>query len=130
MYFKNLSSSFIAIFSLVVKGDFKIINFLLALDRVGNALCGGHYRYTVSGRVGYFALKKANYYWRFLRWVIDNTFHPIEGADHCHRAYLYERGTKYQRGHDIALFFLSFVVIGACLLMAPAFYLARLFKAV
>lgn len=119
MYKNNLWRAVLALFQ-----SSSLYLFLLNLDRLGNALCGGHYRFTVSGRVGYFARRKSKY-WRFLQWVIDQTFYPIDGKRHCFKAYVWEKWVRdnhpknrYRRGNDVALFLLSLLVLIACALLA------------
>lgn len=125
MYKKNLWLATLAVFS-----SFSIINFFLNIDRLGNALCSGDYRTTISGRVGYFALVKKNRYWLVLQKIIDTAFYPIEGRKHCLRAYQWERGKglSHRRGSDIALGLLSLLVIAACLILIPLIWAYSMVK--
>ena len=91
----------------------------LNIDRLGNALTGGHYHTTISARVGRFELLSSNPYWGFLAKVIDWTFKPIEGDRHCYRAFVFEGDKPYRRSSDIALAALGILVIAACLILAP-----------
>ena len=110
-----------------------LITFLLNLDRIGNALAGGHYGYAVSGRVGHFANVKGNPYWKLLAKIIDYTFKPVDGVGHCENARRWELSqgvVRYRRSSDIALAVLSILVIAACILLIPiiriyALYLKR-----
>lgn len=108
---------------------YSLRDFLIALDRVGNALTGGNHTATVSGRVGYFSKHKRNPYWAFLEWVIDSTFYPIEGKGHCAITLEWEKGKNidYDRGNDLGLALLSILVIAACLILAPIIYIISLF---
>lgn len=101
---------------------FLLVIILLQIDRIGNALCGGDHRATVSGRVGYFAQTKNNTYWLALEWLINKTFEPIDGPDHCAAAMRWERFNGYRRGNDVALVLLSVVVFVACAIIAPILY--------
>lgn len=98
---------------------------VLNIDRLGNALAAGDYKTTISGRVGYFALTKSNPYWLLLQWIIDETFRPYEGVEHCLRAFMWESGRdlSHRRGNDIALGLLSVFVILGCLILAPIVWL-------
>lgn len=117
MYKNNLWRAILQLF-----GSNSFLFFLINLDRLGNAICGGDYRFTISGRVGYFALIRQSRFWLVLQWVIDTTFYPIDKRGHCFKAYKIEKGKKYRRGNDLALFLLSvFVVIGCLLLVLPVF---------
>ena len=90
------------------------------LDKVGNALCAGDYRATVSGRVGYHALN-LKLYWVILEWVIDAAFYPIHGKGHCLMAYELEEALQvsHRRGNDIALAILGLGVFVVCAILAP-----------
>jgi len=119
MYFNNVKRALSVI----------ILNLLLNIDRLGNALCGGHYKLTVSGRVGYFAYEKENLYWNILQWIINNTFHPLDGPNHCWNAFKWESSTDYRRGNDIALALLSVIVLIVCSILAPIIWFIACFKA-
>lgn len=125
MYKNNLWRAFL---QLMQSKSFKMAIF--NLDRLGNALAAGHYRATISARVGYQALIKHNRYWLFLQWVIDQTFRPIDGRRHCYRAFKIERNLdiKHRRGNDIALALLSVLVLAGSLLLAPIIYVVGRFK--
>jgi len=123
MYLRNLWSALLCVFT-----SRSTIDLLLNIDRVGNALCAGHYTLTISGRVGYFASTKGSSYWNMLQRIIDKTFLPLEGKEHCWKAYQWERSTKYRRGNDVALALLSVVVFIACLILQPIIRLISLFK--
>ena len=114
MYFENLFKAIEQLF------ESKPKHVPMNLDKVGNALCAGDYRATVSGRVGYHALKM-QLYWVILEWVIDKTFEPVDGVNHCYRAYLYEeaRYASHRRGNDIALAVLGLGVLSVCAFLAP-----------
>lgn len=101
--------------------------FLVNIDKLGNALCGGDYRATISGRVGHFAHNKRNPYWKLLQYIINFTFMPIDGPEHCYTAWRGERRNNYRRSSDIALAALSIVVMVSCLIIAPCTYGYALF---
>lgn len=121
MYKNNLWRAFLALFN-----SYSLMNLILNIDRLGNAITGGYYRYTISGRVGYFAIMRPNKYWLFLQWVIDSTFYPIEGRGHCKKAFKFEAGKRYRRGNDVALFLLSLFVVAGCVFLAPIIWLISL----
>ncbi len=85
MWLTNVKS---AIFNLFIWQSF--LELLINIDRLGNSLCGGDPRATVSGRVGYFAATKKNPYWRLLQVVINFAFRPIDGIGHCYKAWHHE----------------------------------------
>lgn len=117
MYKNNLWRALLA-----VMNSRSLLMLLLNIDRLGNALAGGYYRATISARVGYFAMTKSNPYWRLLQKIIDETFRPLEGADHCARAYSWEKG-QYRRSSDVALAILSVLVLVGCLILLPCVWL-------
>lgn len=125
MYLKNLARAAKAVYQ--SKSAYELI---VNIDRLGNALCSGDYRTTVSGRVGFFALTKKNRYWKLLEWVINETFKPIDGRKHCLRAYQWERGKglSHRRGSDVALGLLSILIILACVILAPIIWLIALLR--
>ena len=118
MYLKNLFSAIEQLFESQLK------NVPFNLDRLGNALCAGDYQATVSGRVGHHA-QRLQLYWIILEWIIDQSFRPIDGVDHCHRAFLMEeaRGYSHRRGNDIALAILGIGVVVVCAALAPFIWL-------
>lgn len=125
MYLENLYLSILQLFETRT-----FVDLFLNVDRLGNAICGGHYRFTISARVGYFVLYRSNRYWRFVRWIIDTTFYPLDGDHHCVMAFNWERKLaknkpvlKYRRGNDVALLALSLVVVVSCSIIAPVLYL-------
>ena len=121
MYWKNLYAAVLAIFH-----SRKLKEALLNIDRLGNAIAAGHHRVTISGRVAHHRLQGGRY-WCFLAWVIDTTFYPLEGPNHCHRALLFEQrhSYPYNRGNDIALLVLGWLVITGCLILLPIFYIYK-----
>lgn len=117
MYFINLWLGIVEVIN-----SCSFLELIENIDRLGNAICAGHYKLTVSGRVGYFAMTKGNRYWLILQKIIDNTFYPYHGKGHCLQVFKWE-GSKekreYRRGNDIALALLSVFVFIACLLLMP-----------
>ena len=94
-----------------------IFNLLVSLDQLGNAITGGEPDSTISARIGFFSLTKSKY-WGFMRSIVDFTFDPVDGPDHCLDAYKKDSDEKFKRGNDIALFFLSLLTILICIPIA------------
>ena len=87
---------------------------LIAIDQLGNALAGGYADSTISARVGYNARHSASVrknYWRLLEWVIDYTFLPLDGPNHCYQAYLAGNKTHYRDGSDAMRVVLSILIL-------------------
>ncbi|MGY8862444.1 MAG: hypothetical protein ACKVJ2_07410 [Pseudomonadales bacterium] len=86
---------------------------LIAIDQLGNALAGGYADSTISARVGYNVRHSApamQNYWRLLEWVIDYSFLPLDGPDHCYQAYLAGNNTYYRDGSDLMRVILSSLI--------------------
>ncbi|MCY3883970.1 MAG: hypothetical protein OXG24_03540 [Gammaproteobacteria bacterium] len=71
-----------------------LMNVLIAIDIVGNTLCGGSRWHTISARTGYFACNnnatQHSRLWKFLAFVIDLSFLPWQGWGHCFDAWCSE----------------------------------------
>lgn len=118
--------------SIIVRDGFSkgFLGFLINIDKLGNALCSGSPRCTVSARVGLYCFIKKNLYWRFLQWCINSAFYPIDGKDHCYKAYLHEKSRgirEHRRGSDIALAALGWLVIVSCLILTPLIWVISFF---
>lgn len=93
-------------------------NIAISIDQLGNAIAGGNPDVTISSRVGYFSnCEEANsdfyYYWKILEKIIDTTFYPLEGRNHCLNAY--EETKLHVHGNDMARGLLGFFVIIGCI---------------
>ncbi|MFT5930414.1 MAG: hypothetical protein ACI9GE_000601 [Oceanospirillaceae bacterium] len=87
---------------------------LIAIDQLGNALAGGYADSTISARVGYNARHSTpatKNYWRLLEWVIDYSFLPLDGPDHCYQVYLAGNNTYYRDGSDLMRVVLSTLIL-------------------
>lgn len=97
---------------------------LLAIDKLGNAISGGHHNNTISGRIGYYAnhaMTITKWYWILLQYIVDFTFYPLDGPEHCHASY-HEDSTKddyLPTKWPIALFILSVLTVTSCVIIAP-----------
>ena len=69
------------------------LNFGISIDKVGNTISQGSHHNTISARVGGCANTEGGHkkYWGFLEKVINWTFLPVDGPNHCYRAYLKEK---------------------------------------
>lgn len=128
MYFHHVSRG---IQGLLFSGSFLML--LINIDRLGNALAGGSHLNTVSGRVGARVLVSDNPFWHFMRRVIDATFKPIDGKDHCHKAFIWESSriesyANHRRGNDVGLVVLCLLTVVACLVLFPIIRVIGLFK--
>ncbi len=127
MYFYHVSRGLLKI---LYSGGF--LQLLLNIDRLGNALSGGSHLNTVSGRVGSKVITSAHPFWQFIEKVIDKTFEPVDGEEHCYRAALFEADhenfKEHRRGNDVGLAVLSVLSVVSCALLFPIIRIIGLFK--
>ncbi len=104
------------------------MNILISIDQLGNTLSGGNPDSTISARVGYFSKHpektQLKLYWKSLEKLINFSFKPLDGPNHCHQAYDKEGGKAYVKsGQDWMRFILSFIIIASCLgIIIPLVY--------
>ena len=90
---------------------------LIAIDQLGNALAGGYADSTISARVGYNAHHAGpamQNYWRLLEWVINYTFLPLDGPNHCYQSYLAGNKQHFRDGSDLMRVILSSLIFFQC----------------
>ena len=114
-----------------------IFNILVSIDQLGNAIAGGNPDNTISGRTGYFArhsLKCTRWYWKTLEFIIDFTFYPLDGFNHCLQAYQKEPFEKYYPLKGLTFFIFTLLVIPCCIILMPVInffvYIKEIFKKV
>lgn len=108
-------------------------NILIAIDQLGNAIAGGNPDCTISGRIGYYANHAqgiTKWYWRILEYIVNTTFYPLDGPDHCHYAYHNDQGEEYIAPKGFMVFILSLIVMISCLILALPFHILWLFNIV
>ena len=108
-------------------------NILVSIDQLGNAIAGGNPDCTISGRIGYYsnhASHLTRWYWLILQFIVNFTFYPLDGVEHCHYAYHNEENEKYIAPKGFLIFILSLITIGSCFFLAPLHYTLWLFKIV
>jgi len=91
-----------------------ILNILIAIDQLGNAITGGNPDASISARVGYFANKKNipfHNYWKVLEWVINFAFYPVDGPNHSLRTLQKDKCNKFIQGSDLAKAILGIFII-------------------
>ncbi len=103
---------------------------LTAVDQFGNAVGGGNPDSTISARVGHFSDKTSREknpqkyaYWKTLEWIIDRSFYPIDGENHCYNAAQADIHGRYEQGNDITQFVLSMIIFIICPFIAIALWL-------
>jgi len=105
-------------------GYFK--NLLVSVDQMGNTIAGGDPDNTISARVGYFSQvpgSRARGYWKLMEKIINFTFWPVDGPDHCLLAFEDDpEETFYDGGSDFVRFLLSLIIIAFCIPIAILLY--------
>jgi len=103
---------------------------LIAIDQLGNSLAGGHPVTTISARVGYFSVnaKKGRLYWQTLESIINFAFKPIDGENHCYKAWKADRNELFRIGSDLTRILLSIIILLATPFIALALRVAMLVK--
>lgn len=102
-------------------------NILVSIDQLGNALAGGNPDNTISSRIGYYTRSmqdsKIAFHWKLFRNIIDFTFYPIDGENHCEEAYYNDSGETFDKGtKDIVVVMLAIIIIPSCLFIGIILY--------
>ena len=103
----------------------------LSIDQLGNALAGGDPDNTISARVGYYnhhyfpENEKVPWYWSVFEKIINVTFYPADGPNHCHEAYHNDAGEIFDnRLTDILVAIAAtIIIIPSCIAIAFVLYL-------
>lgn len=103
-------------------------NFFVAIDQLGNVLASGNPDNTISSRVGYYNNHKnlqgeAPWQWRLFEQIIDLTFYPIDGPNHCHEAYFSDAGETFDpETSDFMIFLAGCIILPSCIIIATLLY--------
>ena len=106
---------------------------LVAIDQLGNTVAGGNPDCTISGRTGYYAnhaVGLTRWYWVTLQAIINFTFYPLDGPDHCHYAYHNDDTETYRAPSAILMFILSLITTSSCLILVLPLYILWVLKIV
>ena len=107
-----------------------ISNFFVSIDQLGNVIAGGNPDNTVSARVGYYNFYKHSpetvpWYWYWFMKIIDTTFYPVDGPNHCLEAYYNDSGEIFD--NRVTNFFIAIaaalIIIPSCIVIAIVLYL-------
>ena len=111
-------------------------NVFVSIDQLGNVLAGGNPDNTISARIGYHSyhndkVKNRRSYWHLFRGIVDFTFYPIDGPEHCHNAFHNDAGEIFDNDtKDWAVILLSILIILSCIPIATFLHLFWLFGVV
>ncbi len=100
--------------------------FLLWLDQGGNVLCGGNADSTISSCA--YAFSSIDTFWSCIEGLINQTFEPIDGPDHCKQSFDNDRDETYTRGGWKRKTGIALLTIPFCLVAALPIYLYSLYK--
>jgi len=93
---------------------------IIGIDQLGNAIFAGNPDSTISSRVGYFAQREGaanKRYWQCLEMLINFTFYPLDGRQHCLRAYKKDPDENFKEGNKISRSLLAIVLILPCMII-------------
>jgi len=102
-------------------------NLLISIDQLGNVIAGGNPDNTISSRIGYYTKNKDEskipLHWKLFRNIINFTFFPIDGNNHCREAYLNDAGEKFDPGtNNIIVSILAFIILPSCVTISLLLY--------
>jgi len=103
-------------------------NIFVSVDQFGNVLAGGNPDNTISARIGYYTPhdstdKKTRWYWLIFRDIVNFTFRPIDGKEHCHEAYHNDAGESYDEDtKDWAVALLFLFIVASCFFISILLY--------
>ena len=108
------------------------MNILIAFDQLGNTFAKGNPDNTISARIGYFMHDKngkPTKYWKLLENVVNFTFKPLDGIEHCFVAYCYDKDETFEEGDLFAkiVLFIFVVVFSIPFLIIIVYVIAFLF---
>lgn len=94
-----------------------------AFSQLGNALVGGDADIPISGRVGYFS-QKGDAFLQICERIIDFTFYPVDGKNHCYKAYREDvlEDYKFDKGGLVGLGFMVFILLIFCIILSTLFW--------
>tara|TARA_R110002072_G_scaffold7503_2_gene40930 strand:+ start:726644 stop:727219 length:576 start_codon:yes stop_codon:yes gene_type:complete len=103
----------------------------VSIDQLGNVVAGGNSDNTISARVGYYTNhyypyteSEVPWYWSLLERIINTTFYPVDGPNHCHEAYHNDPGEIFD--NRVTNFFVVIIAAGlimpSCIIIALILY--------
>jgi hypothetical protein len=85
----------------------------IAFSQLGNAISGGNPDITISARIG--QKNGSNIYWRVVRKIVDTSFYPIDGDDHCRESYMRDSEEDYTAGPIFGLVVMTIIMCISCI---------------
>jgi len=84
---------------------------LISFDQLGNAIAGGNPDVTISARLYYLSDVREILIAKWLMWLVDFVFYPVDGVGHCEKAYNQHENEVLRRGSDVALIVLCLITL-------------------
>lgn len=105
--------------------DLYIGRMLNATSQWFNALIGGNPDVSISARIGYNGLHNHNLFWMLCELIVDFTFYPIDGSQHCHNAYKRDIDEEYESNlfKGVGIVLMAIIMLVACFLLMPLTWL-------
>ena len=100
----------------------------VSIDQLANTLAFGNPDNTISARVGKQVYKnvkskKPSMVWQIYRCVIDRTFYPLDGPNHCKEAYFNDNGEFfYETNTLLAIIIMGIFIFLACIPLFVLFH--------
>jgi len=113
-----------------------LFNIGVSIDQLGNAITGGDPDNTISAKVGYYCYRRTEgknvpWQWRLFRWIIDRTFYPVDGPEHCRQAYHSDPGENFENNaSNITLALIAIIIILSCIVIAAILHFLWLIRLV
>lgn len=111
-----------------------ILNVLIAIDQLGNAIAGGNPDNTISASAAFYARLPSNKFrklWSWMEKLINLTFEPVDGKDHCMNALAVEVGHHFEEVNAISVaIFAVLACLGCIILFIPIRLVAIIKKSV
>ena len=85
---------------------------------------------SISARIGYENYFYNNKIYKAFKWVVDTTFYPIDGKDHCKNAYLRDRKEDYTLGQGWVLgeWIMCLLLVITCIPLSVLFWSYHVIK--
>ena len=100
-----------------------IYKIAVGFDQWACAIADGNIDSTISATAGRYMNEDA--FWFTMSKVIDWTFEPVDGPDHCDDAYIKDRNEEFEQGLKPLMFIFT---IAGCLVIAPVTYTIKLIR--
>lgn len=104
-------------------------NFFVSIDQLGNVIAAGNPDNTISSRVGFYnkhnpSGEKTPWQWRLFEKIINFSFRPIDGKDHCHEAFHNDAGEDFDKNtkNILVAVLAAVIIIPSCVFICILLY--------